>query len=263
MRVANKKRINITLSSDAPWYSAWISGSKFLSDGRLILVDGDNYKIKLLSSDFEIEETLSFREGFISVFSVGIINDTTVVITEPLENQIEFVQVVPRLQRERIVNIGIKCYGVDVLKDTIYLACYDGRIRRYDMDGHFKDKLTVRFQGPYWITVNHVSENLCVADWNARSVTCITPSGDVLFTYTDPSLKRPQAVLVDDLDSIIIADWRNNNIQVIKNSDKSYRNLLTSNDGIQSPYSLAYRRSDKTLVVGLQWTNWFHIVKLI
>ena len=197
------------------------------------------------------------------LWAVGIINDTTVVVTKPFENQIEFVHVVPRLQHGRVVNIGTKCYGVDVLKDTIYLACYDGHIRLYDMDGHAKDMLGVHFHGPYWITVNHVTEKLCVADWNARSITCMTPTGVVLFTYKHCSLKRPQAVLVDDLDNIIIADWDKDNVQVINNGDMTKQNLLTSKDGIRSPYSLAYRRSDKTLVVGLQWTKWFHVVKLI
>ena len=264
MRVGNKARINIqSPTRNDPWNSAWVSGSKFLPDGRLILVDDRAFNIQLFSRDFEIEDTLSFRKGFILVFAIGIINDTTVVVTEPLQEQMEFVQVVPKLQRGRIVSTDAECYGVDVFKDTIYLACNDARIRLYDMDGQLKGKLGEHFQGPYCITINPVSENICVADWNARSVTCMTQAGGILFTYTHPNLSRPQAVLLDDLDNIVIADWDNDNIQVIKNSDKTYRNLLTSNDGILSPYSLAYRRADKTLVVGLQWTSWFYIVKLI
>lgn len=261
MNVADQTRINIT-ASNSIWNVGWITGAKFLPDGRLILCDTDDYKIKLLSRDFEVEDKLSYRDGLISLWAVGIINDTTVVITKPFENEIEFVHYAPNLQRGRSVNIGTKCYGVDVLTDTIYLACYDGSIRLYDTGGNFQDMLQIRFQGPYWITANAVTEKLCVADWNARSITCMTPTGGVLFTYRDSSLRRPQAVLVDDHDNIVIADWDNDNIQVVRNGDMSKRNLLTSVNGIQSPYSLAYRRSDKILVVGLQWTKWFHIVRL-
>ena len=264
MRVEDQRRINITSTADdAVWNIGWITGSKFLSDGRLILSDTDDYKINVFSRDFELEDTLSYRDGFVTVWAVGIINETTVVVTKPRHNQIEFVQYAPRLQRGRTVDIGTSCYGVDVLKDTIYMSCYDGWIRRYDRNGNFKDIMEVRFQGPYWITANPVTEKLCVSDWNARSVTCMTSDGDVTFTYTSPSLSRPQAVLSDDRDNLIIADWDNMNIQVIKKSDRTQRNLLTSEDGIWSPYSLAYRRSDKTLTVGQQWIKWFNIVKLI
>ena len=265
MRLEHQRRINITNTADDEiWNVGWITGSKFLSDGRLILSDTDDYKIKLFSRDFELEDTLSYRDGFVTLWAIGIINETTVVVTKPLHNQIEFVQYAPRLQRGHTVNLGMKCYGGDVLKDTIYLSCFDGRIRRYDRNGNFKSTMQMRrFQGPYWITANPVTEKLCVADWNARSVTCMTADGEVTFTYTSPSLSRPQAVLSDDHDNVIVADWDNMNVQVIKKSDRTQRNLLTSDDGIKNPYSLAYRRSDKTLTVGLQWTKWFHIAKLI
>ena len=72
-----------------------------------------------------------------------------------------------------------------------------------------------RFQGPYWITANHVTEKLCVADWDARSVTCMTSDGDVTFIYTSASLSRPQAVLSDDCDNLIIADWDNMNMSLV------------------------------------------------
>ena len=147
-------------------------------------------------------------------------------------------------------------------RTLLYLSCFDGRIRRYDRNGNFKSIMRMRrFQGPYWITANSVTEKLCVADWNARSVTCMTSDGDVTFTYTSASLSRPQAVLSDDRDNLIIADWDNMNIQVIKKRYRTQKNL-TSEDGIRGPYSLAYRRSDKTLTVAQQWKKWFHIVKL-
>ena len=209
-----------------------------------------------------MEDSLSYRHSVIT-WAVGVINETKVVVTKPFRKQIEFVQYVPRLRRGRSVDIGTKCYGVDVLKDTIYLSCQDGPIRRYDTNGNFIDIMGMpSFEVPYWITANPVTEKLCVSDWNARSVTCMTSAGEVTFTYTSPSLSRPMGVLSDDKDNVIIADNENMNIQVIKKSDGTKR-ILTFDDRIQFPCSLAYRRSDKTLTVGLELTEWFYIVKLI
>ena len=265
MQIESRRRINITnTDDDSIWNIGWITGSKFLSDGRLILCDNDDYKIKLFSRDFELEDSISYRDGFVTIWAVGIVNQTTAVVTKPFKNQMEFIHYVPNLRRGRSVDIGTKCYGVDVLEDTIYLTCYDGRIRLYDRSGNFKRIMPeIRFLGPYWISANQVTENLCVADWGARSVTCLKPNGDVTFTYSSSSLRRPQAVLSDDHDNLIIADWDNMNIQIVTKSDGTNRIFLTEDEGIKSPYSLAYRRSDKTLTIGQQWTRWFHVVKLM
>ena len=262
MQIESRRRINITNTDDSS-----ITGSKFLSDGRLMLCDTDDCEVKLFSRDFELEDSISYRDGFVTIWAVGIVNETTAVVTKPFKNQMEFIHYVPNLRRGRSVDIGTNCYGADVLEDTIYLVCHDGPIRRYDLNGNFKSIIPeTHFREPYWISANQITETLCVADWVPRSdakITCLKPNGDVTFMYTSSSLRGPQAVLSDDHDNLIIADWVTNNIQIVKKSDQTHRNLLTKEDGIDAPYSLAYRRSDKTLVIGQYWIRWFHIVKLM
>ena len=272
MRVAGNIRVNITLPSDIPrYYWSSITGSKFLPDGRLILCDTSTYTLKLLSRDFDEIDSLSFRYDLsvTSLWDVAVVNDSTVIITFPVENRLQFIQVVPRLQRGRMIDIGANCYGVDqfhygidVFDATIYLPCYDGRIRLLDLDGHSNGVLSAPFQEPYYVTVSRVSGNIYVSDYKSRSVTCLSPAGTVLFTYQHPSLNTPLAVLLDDLDNMIVADWIGDCVQIIENTDKTYRNLLTSDDGIIGPITLAYRRDDKRLVVGLQSKDWFSVVKL-
>ena len=58
------------------------------------------------------------------------------------------------------------------------------------------------FQNPYFVTVSRTSGNVYVSDYESRSVTCVSPSGNIIFTYTHPSLIRPLAILLDDLDNM-------------------------------------------------------------
>ena len=51
---------------------------------------------------------------------------------------------------------------------------------------------------------------------------------------------------------MIVADSIGGGIQVIRDSDKTHRYLLTRDDGMRSPFTLAYIRDDNKLVVGLQ-----------
>ena len=273
MQIMNKSRVHITLASDRFYFFrrrvSWITGSAFLPDGRLILCDNYNYKIKLLSRDFDIQEVLSFSHlaytGFPRVFDVAVINDTMVVITLPGKNQIQYIQIneaVPMLQRAKVVNVENECYGIDIFNNTIYLACNGAQIRMLDMNGHLKNKFTAMLDyGLYfYIAVSRLSGNLF---FSSRHVTCLSPDGTILFNYNFSSiLGRPGDILVDDVDNIAVAYFQT--VDIIKNSNHTYRTLLnTTYDGWINPVeSLAYRRADKTLVIGLGWQSWLQVVKL-
>ena len=269
----NKSRVHITLASDHFYLFgrrvSWITGSAFLPDGRLILCDNYNYKIKLLNRNFDIQETLNYSyrgyNGLPRIFDVAVMNDTLVVITLPDKYQIQYIQLneaVPMLQREKFVNVERDCYGIDIFNNTIYLACDGPQIRMLDMNGHLKNTFTAMLDyGLYlYIAVSRLSGNLYLS---SRDVYCLSPNGSILFHYnTNSSLFGPSGVLVDDLDNPVVGYFKT--VEVIKNSDHTYRTLLnTTHDGLINPiYSLAYRRTDKTLVIGLGWTSWLQVVKL-
>ena len=268
MQIAEMSRINITLASilqdDGEYYSPWISGGAFLFDGRLILCDPINHRIILLDKEFEIQETLSFPPNdfsLLNVWDVGVINDTTVVVSLPFSRQMQFIQVVPRLQHGIIVDVPRRCDGIDIYNNTIYIACIDGYIRLYDTNGHLKDKSRFIFYDPLYVAVSRLTGNYYITKFYRGSVTVTSPTGKILSTYDKSNLRRPEELLLDDHDNVIVADWKENCVQVIKNSDNTYKNILTAEDGIKKPYSLAYRRTDKTLVVGMKYQTWFQVLK--
>ena len=60
MSVLNRKLVNVRLSDDQE--TTWIVGSCFLPDGRLLLSDFNNHKVKLLDSQFNIEDSIKFKK---------------------------------------------------------------------------------------------------------------------------------------------------------------------------------------------------------
>ena len=176
------------------------------------------------------------------------------------EGRLQFIRVWPILQQRTDVDVGTECYGIDVLNDTIYLSCLYGRIRQFDMNGNPLEELGPTFQKPLYMKVSHTSGNIYVSDYMAGSVTCMTPAGDTLFVYTNSSLSQPLGIIIDDLDNFIVIDNNEHNIHVIMARDRVHRILLTSELGaiIHSPYSIAFRRNDKTMLVGLRDSTWFN-----
>ena len=262
MRLGNSTRIDIRMKTDDSFEIPWVTGIEFLPDGRLLVSNTGNYRVLILGSDFKVEDNLSFSKDFVSVWDVAVVNETTAIVTLPFTHQIMFMQVVPRLQAIKVVGVGGKYYGVDLYNDVIYLACHVGRIRLFDREGNLQSVLAERFGGPYFIKVSHSSGNIFISDWNTGSLTRLSPAGKVIYRYDPSSLKRPLGLFLDNEDNAIVCDWRTDHVLVINARGWTHRNLLSSSDCMQSPYTVAYRRSDQTLVIGLQWTEWIHIVKL-
>ena len=57
-------------------------------------------------------------------------------------------------------------------------------------------------------------------------------------------------MLVDAGNNVFVCGWSSHNIQVITANGRKYETLLSSSDGLQRSYSVAYRDIDDTFVVG-------------
>lgn len=245
MRAVSQSRVNIKLTNE----NGWPIHSEFLPDGRLILCDSNNKKIKLLSTTFTLEDSIQFTED---PWDLAVINSTTVV-TFSSNRWLQFLHVVPSLQLGASIHLDWACYGIDALNDTLYLTCrgsVTGYVRRLDFEGNSKGTVgaDLRFMGPHCITVSPVSRKIFISNFLNQAIMCVSADLKHVFNYTHSSLGRPYNILLDDLDNIVVSDPDNRNILIIDSSGKRQRNLLAL-PGYFDPFALAYRRSDGTLVV--------------
>ena len=72
----NRKLINVRLSDDQE--TPWIVGSCFLPDGRLLLSDFFNNKVKLFDSQFNIEDSIKIKKPW----DLTVINSTSAIVSE-------------------------------------------------------------------------------------------------------------------------------------------------------------------------------------
>ena len=72
----NRKLINVRLLNDQE--TTWIVGSGFLPDGRLLLSDFNNNKVKLFDSQFNIEDSIKVKKPW----NLALINSSSAVVSE-------------------------------------------------------------------------------------------------------------------------------------------------------------------------------------
>ena len=240
MSITTGNKINVKLQSDAK--DVWISGSTFLSSGELILCDRNNYNLKLLDKNLQMKESIDVPE---EPWDVAPVNQQQVIVTFPLKKNLKFIQVTPSLALGYKIELGMKCWGVAVSRESIYISLADSeecKIGIYDLTG--KQKLMIGpysykggkllFKGPYYIDV--YNEKIYVSDVDEKSNTstvyCLESNGNIMHSVSDPSFKLCLGTSVDENENLLLCDMRSHKVFLITKDGKEVREFLTDKDGL-------------------------------
>ena len=256
------KKVNVRCPTD--WRAAWITGCAFLPDGRVVLCDNNNRKVKIFDKSFTLEGSLDLPSG---PWDVSVVSATTIVVTLPEIQQLLYTEVVPSIKEGRVIQLDQWCYGVEATDGDIYVTCHsehmhcgDGEVRVLDQDGNVKKRLGANsdgsfiFRRPDYVAVNIRSNKIYISDAEEQSVTCIvlgeTPESKPVYWYKDSALKWTSGVCVDDEDNILVCGVDSHNVHVLSAAGEKHSVILSSRDAIEKPCSIAYRREDGTMVIG-------------
>ena len=258
--VPTRNQVNIKVQSDSN--DAWISGSAFLPSGELILCDHINKKLKLLDENLQMKESIDVPGR---PWDVAPVNQHQVIVTFPWQQYLQFIQVTPSLALGHTVDLGMECWGVTVSRESIYISFLEpegGKIGIYDLTGKKKRILDpyngkdgkVLIEWPWYIAVSN-DEKIVVSDKSSTpTVYCLESSGNVLYTVSNPSFTDCRGISVDVNENLLVCDWRSLKVLLITKDGKEVREFLPEKDGLSYPYTVSFRRSDGTLVVG-GWHN--------
>ena len=260
LAVDSSRKVNIQLSGDSG--CPYITGCTFMPDGGVVLCDHHNSNLILLSDIFTVKERLHLDS---SPCDVSPVNSNNVMVTIPGKKKLQLIQVMPSLRIDRSINVDRMCYGVQVVEDLIYVTCFnkpgEGEVLVLDMNGTVThrlgqpDKKLPMFSSPNYITVCPSSRRMFITDSPTDTVSCMMSDGTVVYQYKDEKLRKPTGVCVDGGGNAIVCGLYYNNVQVIRADGTKCCTLLTSQDGVSDPYSVAYRQSDNTIILGCDNKN--------
>ena len=255
MKVQSSRQLSVRLSDEHGL--PWITGCCFMPSGDLVLCDQFNCKLKLLDRTFKVKDNLSLTA---TPWSLSVIDNSNVIVTIPDTKQLQFVQQVPHMKAGRVIKLDKKCWDVAVADNEIFVSCHndpgEGEVRVLDLSGNLKRQLglnkdgSYQFQRPFYLTVSTTGKKIFVSDEKTSIISCMTPDGNTIYQYKDDDLRGPEALFVDAGDNIFVCGSGSHNVQVITADGRKYGTLISANDGIRYPFSIAFRESDNTLVVG-------------
>ena len=171
------KRYNVNLSDDRE--ECWITGMAITNDGRRLLVDSNNYKVKLFSRDMQLLSSLSLSDR---PWDIAVISDKEAVLTT----------------NESLVLLGISGSKMSI-NDTTSVP--------YDVDGISKygEKLAVTSSSPEPPSVKLIDKTGRVY-W---SVSTDDYRGQPLFNSLD--------FVTSDIErnTVTVTDWGNHTLTVL------------------------------------------------
>ena len=179
---------------------------------------------------------------------------------------------------ERVFSDRYYAEGIAVSGDNIHVCCHVGdsncgHVRIFDRQGNKKSQLGVMKSGsgmftkkkytsrvPNYTAIKSDRDRMCISDLGDFSVTCFTMDGCFIFRYV-PSGTHPHGMCFDDNDNVLVCDSKTVCITKIEHNGITADVILTSKDGLKKPYSILFRKSDNTLVVGCMDQNDLPIYK--
>ncbi|XP_048253350.1 uncharacterized protein LOC124152577 [Haliotis rufescens] len=118
--------------------------------------------------------------------------------------------------------------SVDILDMT-------GNVLRSVSPRHYGSKI---LQYPNFLCTTRTG-NILVSDGGTECVLCLTPEGDVVFTYYSPigdtALMSPRGITSTSTGDILVTDYSPNRVIHLTESGQFVRNILTQQDGINQP----------------------------
>ena len=257
MSVTARNQVNVKVQSDT--YDACITGSAFLPSGQLILCDLHNNKLKLLDENLQMKESIDLPER---PRDKAVVNQHQVIVTFLSQQYLQFIQVTPSLALGHTVDLGVQCWGVTVSRESIYILLSsesgEGKIGFYDLTGK-KKRVIDQYNGkdgkvlieyPYYIAVSNDEKLFLSGGSSTPTVYCLESSGNVLYTVSNPLFKDCSGISVDENKNLLVCDRRSHKVFLITKDGKEVREFLTGKDGLSYPYTISFRRSDRTLVLG-------------
>ena len=197
---------------------------------------------------------------------VAPVNQHQVIVTFSFKHHLQFVQVTPSLALGHTVDLGMECWGVTVSRESIYISSAESgesKIGFYDLTG--KKKLIidqyngkdgkVLIKSPWYIAVSNDEQIFLSGGLFPPTVYCLESSGNVLYTVSNPLFKECRGISVDENGNLLVCDVESQKVFLITKDGKEVREFLTEKDGLSYPFTISFRRSDGTFVLGCGHNN--------
>ncbi|XP_052087115.1 uncharacterized protein LOC127724235 [Mytilus californianus] len=237
---------DITMTLQSKFNFLGITGCTFSSTGDIILIDFDNTRVRILKEDGTLKSEITLSPS--GPVDGTCIDDKTVAVSCPCSNQIQIINISTK-RVERRIKTTSQCFGL-CYRDDYLLYCDTGRgIQKVDMAFNCSFTLVEDNTLSRLSYVATSKDNIFYTNSSNSTVTCCSLTGEKIWEYADQSVPSPYGIAVDKGLNVYIASQSSNSIFVLSSDGKQARKLLGHNEGVNTPYGLAFDVTKEKIIV--------------
>lgn len=235
--------------------TCWFTGAQFLQDGRILLADRTNRKLKLFSRDFSAVAELALSS---KPWDLAVISDRIVAVSLPTECRIQFVAVSQSVMSTvRTIPTEEPCFGIHHANGKIMAVTYDGdppNLKILSLEGEELTYVSVDedgftlFSKPIYVSSNSNGSEIYVTDERLGCVVNLTENGELNFTYSAMDLGHAAGITLDNDGNVYVCGNTSNSVHVL-NSQGDRVKVLVNGENISYPRAIAFEPKEKKLLV--------------
>ena len=242
------RRYNVKLSDD--WEECQIRGMAITNDGRRLLVDYYNNKVKLFSWDMKLLSSLSLSD---SPHDIAVISDKEAVVTTGNTSLVLLGISGRKMSINDTTRVPYHVYGISKYGEKLAVTSYSPRpasVKLIDKTGRVYWSVSTDgqrqslFSKPWYVTSDIERNTVTVTDWGNNTLTVLNgDTGDVIKRRSVKD-KSPQGVTTGPSGNIYVCYFDTREVAELTGDLAEERILLSQQDGLgDSPWSIVYDKS--------------------
>jgi len=246
-----------------------ITGSTHMTDGRLVLVDYNNKKLKVLDVDYKLVSDFK-TDG--AAFDAAAIGNNQVAVTVPKEKKIHFISLQDGMKTFDSIQTRLECWGIASLDEKLVTVT--------NSDDHMI--LFLNRKGTELISCSLGSQDpnmkwpisVCVESRDKIFVACqgegdtedingclvvIDSSAQVRSMYMDPGLRKPTSCTRDTDGNIFMCGLTSANVHLIQSSGDRLGQVIS---GLSKPIHVTYCQESGNILIMERFCNEVSVYQL-
>ncbi|XP_052065729.1 uncharacterized protein LOC127705450 isoform X1 [Mytilus californianus] len=238
-----------------------ITGCCMLSDGRMAFTYYFDCKVIILNmkgiTDFEVKMPCN-------VFDIVYISeDNTLGVTSGGSGKTCITIIdLEKKQIKKTISLDSTNYGITLKDNGLVYSAHNKGIRMINLhDESISD--VVRDKMPSNCYIATFRDNIYHTNYQANTVTCYNLQGEIQWTFKNESvLEKPRGIDVDSDGNVYVVGYSSKNVVVISPDGQRHREVWTTKDGLDIPFSLHYSGPRKQMLVA-NFHNTVHLFNVI
>ena len=235
-----KQKINVKVIN--------IRGCSLLPDGRMVFSCIRSRSVRFINKElFQIGKDKTGSCTYDAVY----IKDTNNVAVSSGNGSNKCITIIDIESQEVTTTISMdtNIYGMEVRGTTIYFCAADKGLKMLNLsDQSVSDIFSSSMSNLDYVATS--GDKLYYTSFNTGAVTCCDLHGTTQWEFKDNRvLQYPTGISVDNDGNVYVVAFSSNNVVGVSPDGQRHRQLLSSKDGLSSPFVLDYDKSTNRLLV--------------